>query len=424
MEPGVAILARNLGKRYRIGTLRQAYGTFRDLFSQTVGRWTLRRAKDHQSEQIWALHNVDLEVHAGEVLGIIGRNGAGKSTLLKVLSRITPPTEGSVEILGRVGSLLEVGAGFHPELTGRENVFFNGSILGMSRREIKRKFDEIVTFSGVEKFIDTPVKRYSSGMYVRLAFAVAAHMDPDILLVDEVLAVGDAAFRSKCIGKMQQVTRQGRTVLLVSHNMAAIEGLCRRCILLEEGEIVADGATDAVLERYIANDRPSRAGAETDLSDHPRRRPGSEAVLRKMTLSSEGADGSVVRMGRPLTIAVEFERATEIPNMRFGLAIETSMGVRVVALSPTLHAPTLLQAAARKGTLRCDVPYLRLVPGMYYITVILGTGDKDIDVIDQATSFSVETADVFGTGYAPEPSHGVFFEQAQWGILPAGDETD
>jgi len=246
----VAIDAQGLSKRYRIGQLQAAYGTLRESLSRAAKRLVGGEHR-HQHEEIWALRDVSFHVDTGEVLGVIGRNGAGKSTLLKVLTRITTPTEGRAMIRGRVGSLLEVGTGFHPELTGRENVFLNGSILGMKRREIQRKLDEIVEFSGISKFIDTPVKRYSSGMYVRLAFSVAAHLEPEILLVDEVLAVGDAEFQQRCLGRMEDLSGTGRTVLFVSHNMHAINQLCDRAILLENGTIAQDGEPAEVVTRYL-----------------------------------------------------------------------------------------------------------------------------------------------------------------------------
>src|SRR6266480_6383227 len=246
----IAIRVENLGKMFRIGGKSERYKTFRDtlagFFRKTGAR---RQAKD---EPFWALKDVSFEIKRGEVVGVIGRNGAGKSTLLKVLSRITEPTKGSAEIHGRVGSLLEVGTGFHPELTGRENVYLNGAILGMHRSEIEKKFDEIVAFAEVEKFIDTPVKHYSSGMYLRLAFAVAAHLEPEILLVDEVLAVGDARFQRKCLDKMQDVGKQGHTVLFVSHNMPAITRLCPRTILLDQGRVLSDGPSHQVASEYLS----------------------------------------------------------------------------------------------------------------------------------------------------------------------------
>jgi lipopolysaccharide transport system ATP-binding protein len=244
-----------LGKSYRIGANRERYLSLRDEMAKQAHGFYRRFLSRHRhlpkDEEFWALKDVSFSVQAGEAVGIIGRNGAGKSTLLKVLSRITPPTHGKITLRGRMASLLEVGTGFHPELTGRENIYLNGAILGMTRAEIKRKFDEIVAFAEVEQFLDTPVKRYSSGMYVRLAFAVAAHLEPEILVVDEVLAVGDAQFQEKCLGRMDEVAKEGRTVLFVSHNMAAISKLCRNCILLRSGTVQGRGATEKVIEQYL-----------------------------------------------------------------------------------------------------------------------------------------------------------------------------
>ncbi|HUF03561.1 MAG TPA: ABC transporter ATP-binding protein [Aridibacter sp.] len=253
MRPIIKI--ENIGKQYRIGgPKREPYATLRESIVEKASAplRALRRQSDSEDELFWALRHIDLEVEQGEAVGIIGRNGAGKSTLLKILSRITEPTEGRVDLYGRIGSLLEVGTGFHPELTGRENIFLNGAILGMRREEIKRKFDEIVDFAGIEKFLETPVKRYSSGMYVRLAFAVAANLEPEILVVDEVLAVGDAEFQKKCLGKMSDVASHGRTVLFVSHNMAAVKSLCGRTVLLDNGEVTASGGTDEVISAYLS----------------------------------------------------------------------------------------------------------------------------------------------------------------------------
>lgn len=284
----IAIQVKNLGKRYQLGQI-VSYQTLRESLSNVFSAPFRRRKTDdnHNHEHIWALRNVSLQVEEGEVLGVIGRNGAGKTTLLKILTRVTTPTEGYAEVRGRVGALLEVGTGFHPELTGRENVYLNGAILGMKRKEIARKFDEIVAFSGVEKFLDTPLKRYSSGMQVRLAFAVAAHLEPDILLIDEVLAVGDFEFQQKCFGKMKEVGTQGRTVLVVSHQLNNISSLCSRTILLDKGQVVMNGDTSKVLEHYLATIR--RRTGEVVWED-PQTAPGNEKVRLHAvrTLSPDG----------------------------------------------------------------------------------------------------------------------------------------
>jgi homopolymeric O-antigen transport system ATP-binding protein len=301
MQPAIA--ADGLGKRYRIGQLQSAYGTLRDSLAAAARRmW--QREHDTSGRDIWALRDVSFGVPEGEVLGIIGRNGAGKSTLLKILTRITTPTEGSAMIRGRVGSLLEVGTGFHPELTGRENVYLNGSVLGMKRREIAGKFDDIVSFAGVEKFIDTPVKRYSSGMQVRLAFAVAAHLEPEILLVDEVLAVGDAEFQRRCLGRMEHMSDSGRTVLFVSHQMHAISRLCDRVVWLDKGRIVDVGESSTIVARYLQEGFGTGSSRFwPDLADAPGR---DVARLRSVRVVQDGVEAPAVDVRRPVGIELGF----------------------------------------------------------------------------------------------------------------------
>jgi lipopolysaccharide transport system ATP-binding protein len=299
----VAISAEDLSKRYRIGALHGAYGTLRDSLAAATRRALHREHRPVDSE-IWALRDVSFNVQDGEVLGVIGRNGAGKSTLLKILTRITTPTSGRATIRGRVGSLLEVGTGFHPELTGRENVFLNGSLLGMKRREIIRKFPEIVEFAGVDRFIDTPVKRYSSGMSVRLAFAVAAYLEPEILLVDEVLAVGDAEFQRRCLGRMEDLSQSGRTVLFVSHNMQAVAQLCDRVLLLDGGLVVRDGPSAEVVAEYLQAGHGSGATRSWDALDEA---PGDDLVrLRSARVLQDGAVAASVDVRRPVGIEIGF----------------------------------------------------------------------------------------------------------------------
>jgi lipopolysaccharide transport system ATP-binding protein len=299
----VAVRADGVGKRYQIGKLRSGYGTLRDTLAEGAARVARRDFHRHR-EEIWALRDVSFRVAEGEVLGVIGRNGAGKSTLLKILTRITNPTEGRAEIVGRVGSLLEVGTGFHGELTGRENVYLNGSILGMKHREIQRKFDDIVDFSGIGKFIDTPVKRYSSGMYVRLAFAVAAHLEPEILLVDEVLAVGDAEFQRRCLGRMEAFSVSGRTVLFVSHNMQTITQLCDRTIWLDGGRIVLDGPSPEVVARYLQSGYGMNGSIEwADVETAP----GDAFVrLRWVRAIQDGEPADAVDVRRPVGIEIAY----------------------------------------------------------------------------------------------------------------------
>ncbi|HEX8843683.1 MAG TPA: ABC transporter ATP-binding protein [Pyrinomonadaceae bacterium] len=322
------IRVENLGKRYRIGAKQEALATLRESLVRTARSPFKMLQRNEAEEMIWAVKDVSFEIEAGEAVGIIGRNGAGKSTLLKMLSRITEPTEGKIELYGRIGSLLEVGTGFHPELTGRENIYLNGAILGMARAEIVRKFDEIVAFAEVEKFIDTPVKHYSSGMYLRLAFAVAAHLEPEILLVDEVLAVGDARFQRKCLNKMQDAGQQGRTVLFVSHNMSAITRLCQRTIFLEEGSVVADGPSHQVVSRYLNSGMGTTARREWPDES---KAPGNEvARLRAVCVrNEEGEITDAVDIRRDVYLEVEYEVLKDghilIPN--FGVYNEEGVMV-------------------------------------------------------------------------------------------------
>lgn len=304
----VAIRVENLSKLYHIGRAQVRHDTLRDALreSWTNGLARVSRSRNSpsqsQASDLWALRDVSLDIKQGEVIGVIGRNGAGKSTLLKILSRITEPAGGRIELHGRVASLLEVGTGFHPELTGRENVYLNGAILGMRRREIERKFDEIVAFAEIERFLDTPVKRYSSGMYVRLAFAVAAHLEPEILLVDEVLAVGDVQFQKKCLGKMEEVAEQGRTVLFVSHNMGAMRTLCSRAVLLEAGRVQLDGASDFVISRY-QNDR-----AKASYSAPPAK-AGTTHIARVWFSDTAGMTRESFRVGEPVVVNAEIDNS-------------------------------------------------------------------------------------------------------------------
>jgi lipopolysaccharide transport system ATP-binding protein len=301
--PATAIRVTHLGKKYVLGGQKEKYSTIRDAIVNSV-KAPLRRFTSHEPPQdFWALKDVSFDVEQGEVVGIIGRNGAGKSTLLKILSRITTPTEGTVDLYGRVGSLLEVGTGFHPELTGRENIYLSGSILGMKRREIDAKLDDIVKFSEIEKFLDTPVKRFSSGMYVRLAFAVAAHLEPEILLIDEVLAVGDAAFQKKCLGKMGEVAKEGRTVLFVSHNMGAIKNLCKTCILLADGKEKMTGVTSDVIQEYISESEKIVTSTLSERKD--RSGNGKVKILSFKIENDEG--NSLIKSFDTLIIHLEFE---------------------------------------------------------------------------------------------------------------------
>jgi lipopolysaccharide transport system ATP-binding protein len=372
--------AEHLRKRYQIGE-RVPYRALRDALADllTAPVRAFRRTPPHdhaETDRIWALDDVSFDVRRGEVLGLIGSNGAGKSTLLKVLSRITEPTEGQVVIRGRVGSLLEVGTGFHPELTGRENIFLNGTILGMRKAEIVRRFDEIVEFSGVGRFLDMPVKRYSSGMQVRLAFAVAAHLQPEILLVDEVLAVGDAEFQAKCLGKMQDVTREGRTVVFVSHNLAAVRSLCPRALVLDHGKLVFDGATGEAIERYLGHEG-HREAASVD-GESLRRRLVKERVYgdeplfrctRIAVLDERGVPASSFGSDDEITVVVDYTVLRTVPSFRV-LVTLTDANQATILRTETLDDPS------------SESP-LRLEPGGYRSRVTIPRqllGDAQLDV--------------------------------------------
>jgi len=415
----IVIRVENLGKMYRIGTEEHRPANFWQATKQLAASPFdyLRRITRPPTEEetLWALKDVSFEVHRGEVVGVIGRNGAGKSTLLKILSRITEPTTGIAEIHGRVGSLLEVGTGFHPELTGRENIYLNGAILGMKRTEIDRKFDEIVDFSGVERFLDTPVKRYSSGMYVRLAFAVAAHLDPEILLVDEVLAVGDAEFQKKCLGKMGDIAGEGRTVLFVSHNMAAIQKLCCRAILLMNGTIGMQGAVEDTISRYSLGIEGLSEDHICSLVDHPGRPAKTQQkVLQEIRLYSNGTPTRVIQMGNDVEIEVVLVSKQLVKGIHLGLSVENYLGSRVTALSTVFQAPEIIHHSFHKATYRCLIRHLLLLPGIYHISLVARGNTGDIDRVDHGISFQVEGVDFFGTGYIPEVKDGIYVQEAEW----------
>jgi lipopolysaccharide transport system ATP-binding protein len=387
------IQAEGLGKRYRRPPAdgRAEAGTLRELFTQTLHA-PMKMLRRPKQEMFWALRNVSLEVRQGEVLGLIGRNGAGKTTLLKLLSRITRPTEGWAEIRGKVRSLLEVGTGFHGELSGRENTYLSGSILGMRKEEIDRKFDEIVAFAEIEKFIDTPVKHYSSGMYVRLAFAVAAHLEPEILLVDEVLAVGDIAFQKKCMGKMGDVSRAGRTIILVSHNMAAINALCSRCVILNAGGVEFDGPTDQATARYYAESM--NMGSGSDLTN--RRREGSGKArftsVFVQPLDAAGRGLEVALPGCDLNIVVGLQCESSFAHANLALIFYDSNGYRVIDTNTAQKGEFLSLQAGQIVRAEFLLREVLLKPGKYLLGLWLGREGLEteyIDFIEHAAAFDI-----------------------------------
>jgi lipopolysaccharide transport system ATP-binding protein len=388
-----AIRVDGLGKQYRLGGPRESYSTLRGRFRDLVSlRGLRRRASQGWDSRFWALKDVSFEVKQGEVVGIIGRNGAGKSTLLKILSRITEPTEGAADLFGRVGSLLEVGTGFHPELSGRENINLNGAILGMRRAEIARKFDEIVAFAEVEAFLDTPVKRYSSGMYMRLAFAVAAHLEPEILVVDEVLAVGDAAFQKKCLGKMKDVSRQGRTVLFVSHNMHAVNALCSRGLVLRDGRVAFDGTAARGVATYLEHGATA-AGSSTP----PHARPGSG----EWRFTAASAAKATFDPAEPKEIS--FEVAPTRPGVGPAYLsghVVNEQGAVLTQCDSRLVGVWVSGAGPAGGRFRIKGPWLK--PGRYTLDLYLCTPSGIVDLFERAVAFEVSPVLPYPHSASPE----------------------
>ena len=412
----VAIKVHNLSKQYHIGGHQASYQTLRESLTDMVKAPFQRAASllgGHaygaagMDETIWALKDVSFEVKQGEIIGVIGCNGAGKTTLLKVLSRITEPTEGYAKICGRVGSLLEVGTGFHQELTGRENVYLNGAILGMKKVEIDVKFNEIVAFSGLAQFIDTPVKFYSSGMRVRLAFAVAAHLEPEILLIDEVLAVGDAAFQKKCLGKMGTVAKEGRTVMLVSHNMVAIEGLCDQAFWFDMGELKEIGPTGEVIKNYsLAN---IQVGFELNVTGRYGRQEAQ--IIEARVLGKEGGNGAVF-MGEPFELIIRIYAKKKLPNVSIGIEIHSITGVKLM-ISSTYRQNLDVELLPGEAGWTCKFESMPLAPGLYQVQ--LGIGDYGIvDYLPQALIFEVLAKDVLGSGRLLDETCGLLFSRFQW----------
>lgn len=421
-----AIKIENLSKQYRLGLVSTR------TLSHDMNRWwqinirgkddpylkigeTNDRAVKGKSEYVWALKDINLEVQEGEVLGIIGKNGAGKSTLLKILSKVTAPTTGIVKARGRIASLLEVGTGFHPEMTGRENIYMNGSIMGMTKAEITRKFDEIVNFSGVEKYIDTPVKRYSSGMTVRLGFAIAAHLEPEILVVDEVLAVGDAAFQKKAIGKMQDVSRtDGRTVLFVSHNMAAIENLCGNAVLLDRGVMRFAGTQTATISEYLRSFSANQASLK-DRADH--KGSGEVKVVGIELRDVEGHAIDNVTCGQDFDVVFHFNTLLGFRSNHLvaSLSVKTQWDVPVF-LHHNRMTGTEFTELPSQGAFVCRICKTPLAPSTYKIGYSILNGNDYLDSIDDAIELNIIAGDFFGSSEVPPSSHGFCLVEGHWNL--------
>ena len=419
------ISVENVSKSYRLGQI--GGGTLK----ADVSRWwamlrgkpdpNLKIGEEHlarrMGDQFWALDDVSFEVKQGEVLGIIGRNGAGKSTLLKILSQVTTPTSGQIKIKGRIASLLEVGTGFNPEMTGRENVFLNGAILGMTKAEIRKNFDAIVAFSGVEEFIDTPVKRYSSGMYVRLAFAVAAHLEPEILIVDEVLAVGDAEFQKKCIGKMQDVSKHGRTVIFVSHSMSAVAQLCNRGVLFKDGRLLLDAEVSKVINAHLGDAIVSLNG-EFDLTKHSSRSAQSQPIIRKIKLcKADGTPRAHFFPDETCVIQIEYEFKEPVKNPRWAISIEDYQGRRIMTFASYFQDNNVSESSGR-GAIRCSVGELGLGTGRYLLSV--SVFDKTIGMLDgveNAAWFEIIWHNNFKDGEPYYQVYGPVLRSSKWEVL-------
>ncbi len=412
------ITVENLGKSYAIQ--HQGDDGLRHALERAVRsprKWLReqREARARSRELFWALRDVSFTVARGEAVGVIGRNGAGKSTLLKLLARITEPTTGRIRYRGRVASLLEVGTGFHPELTGRENIYLNAAILGMRRVDIQRRFDEIVAFAEIERFLDTPVKRYSSGMYVRLAFGVAAHLEPDILLVDEVLAVGDAAFQQKCLGKMGSVVSEGRTILFVSHNMAAVSALCSRGVLIDQGTLAMSSTPAAVIEAYLS---ASRVNAGVPLSQRAGRRGEGRIRFTRATVLNERLDVvETVSSGQDIAIALDYEArdGAALQNAVVQVKFAGALGQPLFACLSRASLDESLSLPPR-GRMICRIPRLPLVPGMYNFTVWCTVAGMLEDLVPDTGTLAVVEGDFFGTGRLPANSLGDFLVPHTWSV--------
>ena len=417
-----------LGKRYKLGTLHEPYKTLRDSLSRGA-RTLLNRARGKQDSSppttgartLWALRDISLSVERGEVLGIIGNNGAGKSTLLKILARITAPTTGRVVLSGRVGSLLEVGTGFHGELTGRENIYLNGAILGMRRSEIQRKLGDILSFAEVEQFADTPVKRYSSGMYLRLAFAVAAHLETEILLVDEVLAVGDARFRKRCLGKMSEIAQQGRTVIFVSHNMGAIASLCQRALRLQKGRLVDTGLATEVVERYLAESLGTEDGDAVEINSAALESLRDKGFkIEQITVRNPAHPELGPRTGDPLTLEVTYSTTRNYEDVTFWMRLKSLLGQEVFRLCTQPISGYDIDHLFPRGSIQLRIPALPLVASVYQIDFALAKERTGfLHRLDDLIRLHIAPADAYGTGVMPDQNFGLITLEHEWKHRPS-----
>jgi lipopolysaccharide transport system ATP-binding protein len=412
----LAVRVEKLGKQYRVGGPRASYGSLRESLTDAAHasfRALVGGDGRRTSRQFWALQDVDLEVRWGEVLGIIGRNGAGKSTLLKILSRVTYPTAGRAELFGSVGALLEAGTGFHAELSGRENIYLSGAILGMRKAEIRSKFDAIVDFAEIEAFLDTPVKRYSTGMYMRLAFSVAAHLEPEILVVDEVLSVGDAAFQQKCLGKMESVAEEGRTILFVSHNMPTVQALCDRALLLREGRVVDEGQPASVVQRYLQSETSFTLIPLADRDD----RVGDGSVrIVSVGITSADPDG-VIRPGSRLIIRIGYRSDRPVKFPQFVVTISDHLDAGLFLLHSEF-ANRLPQTLPPEGVVTCETDPINVTPGRCLVHIELLKGNVQADYVHYAGAFDVQHEDVFGTGMVPPRGWVRYVLGQRWSLDP------
>lgn len=396
-----AIVVEGLGKVYQLASAAKRHATLRDALSDAVTapfrRFRELRGTSASLEDFWALRDVSFDVQPGEVVGVVGKNGAGKSTLLKILSRIVDPSEGRAVLRGRVASLLEVGTGFHPELSGRENIYLNGSILGMKKREIDRRFSDIVEFAEIDQFLDTPVKRYSSGMYVRLAFAVAAHLEPEILIVDEVLAVGDAEFQKRCLGKMQEISRGGgRTVVFVSHNMAAVRSLCSRGVLLKKGRVAMIGSASAVVDDYLSP--AAQQASPVRLFSAP---DGARIWMTDASLLVDGEPSSAALMGSTLSLSIGFDTNTALRHPRLGYVLQSATGERLLNSNNRFQPSAAYAEPAKSGRITCNLGVPPLMPGRYTFSLWLGDLGEDHHIELESVAFDVIERDLWGNGQLP-----------------------